>query len=1030
MDKSKTLILIDGHALAFRSFYALERTGMKTSDKEPTWAVYGFFKAIFDLLKNPDLNPDCIAVAFDVSHHTFRTECFEEYKANRQQMPDTMKSQMGLIMEGLEAFSIPIYTKEGFEADDVIGTIVTKASKLGHKTIILTGDQDAFQLIDREGTVSVLIPSKGELVNYDWSRVYNKLGIYPDQVIDYKALRGDTSDNIPGIKGIGEKTAVKLLDRFQTLDNVLSHIDDVEGKSLKEKLANGIEMAKMSYFLATIKTDVDINFDFEKTNLEMPDVDRVGEFLKRVQFFSFLKNLPEILRPFSVCSLASRPESIDNSVMKRQQMMDEKLIDFITLKDGTAKPKPEPVVEKQDTADDDVSPVAPQTNSPANEQPPEQEPAPQQQLGLFASAVFDQSGTPVEEKISAIQNERKTIVEQKDFEELLETLKKQTLIAVDTETTSVNALEADLVGISIAYNEQIGAKDGKVTLTKDDSQPEGQTKSFYIPVFHKVGDQLEMDYVLEKLKPLLESCTLYKTFQNAKYEINTLLKYNIHIQGVVFDTMLASYINDPSRKHGLKIQAAENLDFFMKEIEELIGTGRGRGKNKIQLTMDDVSIQDASDYACDDAFATLELTRFWQEKLDDDGKKLLYDIDLPVSLVLAGMEAQGVSLDTDYLSVLNKELDENLKDIEDKIFSLAGEKFNINSPKQVSIILFEKLGIQPKTKKRGAQKFSTDAKVLEELAQEHKIAKCLLQYRHYSKMKTTYVDALPELISPVDGKIHTSYNQTVTVTGRLSSSNPNLQNIPIRTKLGNRIRKAFVPEDKNSQVLLSADYSQIELRLLAHCSGDEHLIHAFKSGEDIHAQTAAKIFEVPLKDVTKEMRVRAKAVNFGIVYGQTKYGLAGALGISNAEAQTFIDKYFETYPKVKEYMDNSIQEAYRYGYAKTMYGRKRYLLDELLSSNHNIKEFAQRAAINTPLQGAASDLIKLAMIDLDKKLNAKNMKSKMIMQVHDELILETYKDELDEIKTLVQEAMELNQPLKVPLVVDIAYGSSWMEEEV
>lgn len=1018
MDKRKTLILIDGHALAFRSFYALERTGMKTSDKEPTWAVYGFFKAIFDLLKNPDLHPDCIAVAFDVSHHTFRTECFEEYKANREQMPDTMKSQMGLIMEGLEAFSIPIYTKEGFEADDVIGTIVTKASKLGHKTIILTGDQDAFQLIDREGTVSVLIPSKGELVNYDWDRVYNKLGIYPDQVIDYKALRGDTSDNIPGIKGIGEKTAVKLLDRFQTLDNVLSHIEDVDGKSLKEKLSNGIEMAKMSYFLATIKKDVEIDFDFEKTNLEMPDVDRVGEFLKRVQFFSFLKNLPEILRPFSVCTLASKPESIDNSIIKKQQMMDEKLIDYITLKDGTAKPKSE---EQKQTAPDE-------NEEPAAEAEPEDKPetVSQQQLGLFASAIFDQSDTPVEEKISAIQNERKTIVEQKDFEELLETLKKQTLIAVDTETTSVNAMEADLVGISLAYNEEIGAKDGRVTLTGE----KGQTKSFYIPVFHKVGDQLEMDYVLQNLKPVLESRTLYKTFQNAKYEINTLLKYDIHIEGVVFDTMLASYINDPSRKHGLKLQAAENLDFFMKEIEELIGTGKGRGKNKIQLTMDDVPIQDASDYACDDAFATLELTRFWQEKLDEDGRKLLYDIELPVSLVLAKMEAQGVSLDTDYLNVLNQELEENIKDIEDKIFSLAGEKFNLNSPKQVSIILFEKLGIQPKTKKRGAQKFSTDAKVLEELAQEHEIAKCLLQYRHYSKMKTTYVDALPELISPVDGKIHTSYNQTVTVTGRLSSSNPNLQNIPTRTKLGNRIRKAFVPADKNSQVLLSADYSQIELRLLAHCSGDENLIHAFKSGEDIHAETAAKIFEVPLKDVTKEMRVKAKAVNFGIVYGQTRYGLAGALGISNAEAQIFIDKYFETYPKVKEYMDNCIQEAYRHGYARTIYGRKRYLLDELLSSNHNIKEFAQRAAINTPLQGAASDLIKLAMIDLDKKLDDKKMKSKMTMQVHDELILETYKDELEEIKELVKDAMELNQPLAVPLVVDIAYGSSWMEEEV
>ena len=988
--QSKTLILIDGHALAFRSFFALERTGMKTSDKEPTWAVFGFFKAIFDLLKNQTISPDCIAVTFDVSHHTFRTECYEEYKANREQMPDTMKSQMALIMEGLNAFNIPIYTKEGFEADDVIGTIVTRASKLGHKTVILTGDQDAFQLIDREGLVHVLIPSKGELVNYGWNEVYNKLGIYPDQVIDYKALRGDTSDNIPGIRGIGEKTAVKLLDRFQTLDNVLSHIEDVDGKSLKEKLTNGVEAAKMSYFLATIKRDVDIEFDFEKTKLNMPDVDKVSEFLKRVQFFSFLKNLPDILRPFSVCSLASRPENIDSAELKKQQLMDQKLIDFISLKDGT---RVEKIKEEPESKPKQPS---------------------QQQLGLFAA-----EDTP-QENVSNCElvNERKTIVTKEHFEKLLEELNKQTLIAIDTETTSVNALEADLVGISLAYNEEIQAKDSKVL----QAQNKGKTKSFYIPVFHKFGEQLEMDYVLENLKSVFENPAIFKTFQNAKYEINTLLKYNIGFKGIIFDTMLASYINDPSRKHGLKVQSAENLNYFMTEIEELIGKG------KKQITMDDVAIEDASNYACDDAFVTLELTRYWNEKLDEQSKKLLYDIEVPTSLVLAKMEEQGVALDTEYLAELAKELDTNLKEMEEQIFALAGESFNINSPKQVATVLFEKMGIEHK-KKRGAQKFSTDAKVLEELAKEHEIARCLLKYRHYSKMKSTYVDALPDLISPMDGKIHTNYNQTITVTGRLSSSNPNLQNIPVRTKLGSRIRKAFVPEDKNAQVLLSADYSQIELRLLAHCSGDENLIHAFKTGEDIHAQTAAKVFDVPLSEVTKEMRGRAKAVNFGIIYGQTRWGLASALGISNEEAQMFIDKYFLTYPKVKEYMENSIQEAYRHGYAQTMYGRKRYLLDELMSSNRNIKEFAQRAAINTPLQGAASDLIKLAMIDLDKKLEQNNLKSKMIMQVHDELILETCKDELETVQKLVKEAMELNQPLKVPLVVDMEYGSSWMEDE-
>ena len=994
MSNKKTLILIDGHALAFRSYFALERTGMKTSEKEPTWAVFGFFKAIFDLLKNTKISPDCIAVTFDVSHQTFRTECYEEYKANREQMPDTLKSQMALIMEGLHAFNIPIYTKEGFEADDVIGTIADKATKLGHKTIILTGDQDAFQLIDREGNVSVLIPSKGELIEYDWSRVYNKLGIYPDQVIDYKALRGDTSDNIPGIRGIGEKTAAKLLDRFQTLENVLSHIDDVEGKSLKEKLQNGIEDAKLSYYLATIKRDVDIDFDFEKTKLNMPDIEKVSEFLKHVQFFSFLKNLPDILRPFSVCSVSLHPDNIDSAEFKKQQMFDEKLIDFISLKDGTRVEKSKKEAEQTDESDF----VVVQQNRPA-----------QQQLGLFAQITTQQN---------TLHNERKTIVTEKDFEDLLKILKKQTLISIDTETTSVNPLEADLVGISIAYNNEIQAKDNKVVLT----QNQGQTKSFYIPVFHKVGEQLEMDYVLEKIKPILEDNNIFKTFQNAKYEINTLLKYDINIKGIIFDTMLASYVNDPSRKHGLKLQAAENLDYFMTEIEELIG----KGKN--QITMDDVSIEECSDYACDDAFVTLELTRYWINKLDEESLNLVYSVEVPVSIVLAKMEAQGVCLDTDYLSTLATEIDNNLKDIETQIYALAGESFNINSPKQVAYILFEKLGIQTKTKKRGPQKNSTDAKVLEELSEEHEIAKYLLKYRHYAKMKSTYVDALPDLISPMDGKIHTNYNQTITVTGRLSSSNPNLQNIPVRTELGSRIRKAFVPEKKLNQVLLSADYSQIELRLLAHCSGDGNLISAFQSGEDIHAQTAAKVFDVPLNEVTKEMRSKAKAVNFGIVYGQTRWGLASALGISANEAQLFIDKYFMTYPKVKDYMENSIQDAYKYGYAKTIYGRKRYLLDELMSSNHNIKEFAQRAAINTPLQGAASDLIKIAMIDLDKKLSAHKLKSKMIMQVHDELILETYNEELEQVKKLVKESMELNQPLNVPLVVDISYATAWTEE--
>ena len=969
MKNKKTLILIDGHALAFRSYFALERTGMKTTDKVPTWAVFGFFKAVFDLLRNQRIKPDAIAVAFDVGRQTFRVEHYEQYKANRETMPDTLRSQMGLICEGLEALNIPVYTKEGYEADDVIGTITKEASLQGHKTLILTGDQDAFQLIDRDGLVSVLIPSKGELIEYDWQKVYEKLGVYPNQIVDYKALRGDTSDNIPGIRGIGEKTAVKLLSRFHNLENILNSTDEIKEKALRQKIIDGVEIAKMSQFLATIKRDVDINFDINKTSLVLPDVNRVADFLKKVQLFSFLKNLDEILSPFEYSEEVTKE-----------------------IKELASDPM-KPAVQKQENS--------------------------QMQLGLCFEAVNSSNLETTGVRERNFENIKHTVTTENQLKELIDTLKKMTLFAIDTETTSVNALEADIVGISVAYNSDIQAEQGRIKI----SGYREKTESFYIPVFHKYGEQLDLDYVIEELKPLLEDKNICKTLQNAKYDVNEQKKYGVYTQGVIFDTMLASYVKDPSRKHGLKVQALEHLDYMMKDIENLIGKG------KSQITMDCVAIEEASDYACDDAFATLELTRYWSENLDDEEKKLLYDIELPTGAVLEKMETAGITVDTEYLKQLSIELGADLENTEDKIYKLAGTSFNINSPKQVGEILFERLGIKPKGKKRGAKNFSTDVKVLSELAKDYEIAKYILDYRHFAKMKNTYVDTLPELISPYDGKIHTSYNQTATVTGRLSSSNPNLQNIPVRTELGNRIRKAFVPSFRNEQVLLSADYSQIELRLLAHCSGDETMIRAFNTGEDIHAEIAAKVFNVPLNEVTKEMRSRAKAVNFGIVYGQTRYGLASALKISADEAQDFIDRYFLTYPGVKEYMEKSIQYAYDNGYAKTMFGRKRYLLDELLSSNHQIKEFAQRAAINSPLQGAAADLIKMAMIELDNRIEKENLKSQILLQVHDELILEVYKNELETVKKLVREAMELGQPLSVPLVVDFEIGATWMQND-
>jgi len=521
------------------------------------------------------------------------------------------------------------------------------------------------------------------------------------------------------------------------------------------------------------------------------------------------------------------------------------------------------------------------------------------------------------------------------------------------------------------------------------------------------------------LAPIFADETIAKTFQNAKFDCQVLKRHNMPLKNVIFDTMLASYIKDSSRKHGLKQQASDYLDYIMVEYEELLKNSSS------SLTIETVSIEEAGSYACDDAFATLLLTKYWQENLDEKELDLLYNIEVPLSLVLMKMEENGASIDVDYLSVIEKEINEKLDVVENKIYEAVGERFNINSPKQVGDMLFGKMNLKAKGMKSKTG-FSTNAKVLETLAEEHQVAKDILEQRHLAKLKSTYVETLPELISVADGRIHASFNQTITTTGRLSSSNPNLQNIPARSELGNRIRGAFVAQDKNN-LIISADYSQIELRLLAHISRDDNLIEAFCNDEDVHSATASKVFDVPIEQVTKDMRSKAKAVNFGIVYGQSRYGLASSLGISPYEAQDFIDRYFATYPDVKKYMDDTIKFAYAHGYVETLYGRKRYLSSGLLSTNGKIQEAAQRAAINAPIQGTAADVMKLAMVRLQNDFEKNNINSKIIIQVHDELVIETVDTEIEEVKQLVQSAMELNQPFLVPLKVDIYAGKSWME---
>ena len=953
MGNSKTLILIDGHALAFRQYYALERTNMKTSDGTPTWAVYGFFKAIFDLLKNEDLKADAIAVAFDVSHKTFRTEKFADYKCNRSAMPDPMRVQMGLINEGLRAFSIPIYTKEGFEADDVIGTISREACELGHKVLILTGDQDAFQLVDKDGCVKVILPKNGELIEYDWDKIYEKLGVYPNQVIDYKGLRGDTSDCIPGIKGIGEKTAQKLLARYGTLDACLADCENIPEKSVREKICNGIEQAKLSQYLATIIRDLDVNFDFDKTKVELPDVAKVTEFLKKMQFYTFIKNINSILYSF---------DKVEHSV-------------------------------PQET---------PQINSDGS-----------LQLGFFSEVVNQEIN-----KSSDFSVEKKCITDTNDLQKLVEDLKQQSLIAFKLYANIKNAVNSSLTGISIAYKKALSADD-RVLINSDDNS---ETKTFYIPLGHSsIENQLREEDVINTFKPVFEDEKIKKTTHGAKSEYNVLRCLGIETKGIIFDTMLASYVKDTNRNHELDIQALENLDHAITPFAPF------EREKKKQLKFEDANFDAVLNFASEEVAIIIELTKFWSKNLDENELKFVYDIEVPLTFVLADMEYDGVSIDEKYLNDLTAFMNAELAKIEGKVYELAGVPFNINSPRQVGETLFDKMGIKSR-KKRGKATYSTSAAVLEELAENYEIAKLILDYRKYSKLKSTYTEALPALIERKDNRIHTTYNQTVTATGRLSSSNPNLQNIPVRTAEGNKIRNAFAPKDKENYLILSADYSQIELRLLAHITEDKHLSEAFNSGIDVHTLTASKVFEVPVEEVTKEMRYKAKAVNFGIIYGQSKYGLAKALGISNKEAEEFISKYFATYPRVKAYMEGTILEAEKKGYVETIFGRKRYLETELASSNAMIREFGKRAAINQPMQGTAADLMKIAMIEFSKKLKENNLKSKMIIQVHDELVVEVLKSELDEVTKLVKEAMELNQPLSVPLVVDVNVGESWKEQ--
>lgn len=973
MEKEKTLVLVDGSALAFRSFFALLTAGMRTVHGTPTWAVYGFFMALFELIEKRC--PDMVAVCFDVSKPTFRHEEYQDYKAGRSEMPDDLSVQWPLIKQGIEKLGIPIYELPGYEADDVIGTVVKRSKDSNTKILILTGDQDAFQLVDDEGNVQVLMTvARDGLATYGRQQVFEKLGIWPEQVPDYKGLCGDNSDNIPGVRGIGPKTAVTLLSEYQTIEGIYENLEKITSKSVKQKLTDGRESAFKSKQLATIHPDVNIEgFEFQKCCLQMPPVEPVIEFFRELEFNTLLKRLPKILSCFN------------NGVMPE---VDEELL--------------KPVMRQKRDARVPVLAGAAQSDAPAET---EEERGWSGQLSLFSTATV--SPKTVEPDI---------IRTKEQLENLLRELSQQSAVALELETTRLSSLDTDVVGYALAWTSSLRSSNGRMEIASGD----GAIRTAYIPVRHfGEEEQLTPEYVSDRLKGFLQDESIGKISQNAKFEMNALSLDGITYAPLVFDPMVASYIVNAEERHGLKDQAERLLGYACVDISDVTGT------RKKQLNVDEVPVAKAALRSADHAMVALELAKYYIPRMDDHQQYLLWEMDLPLEAVLARMEQAGIALDLPYLADFSEELSSELDRLEKEIYELAGHPFNIGSTQQLQKVLFEELKLPAKTKTKSG--YSTDASVLEGLAKEHPIIRKILEYRHDSKLRSTYVDALPKLVSPRDHRLHGEFQQTTTSTGRLSSTNPNLQNIPIRTELGRRIRRAIIPGSSDN-VLLSADYSQIELRMLAQMCGDEILLDAFEKNQDIHARTASEIFEVPVDNVSSDQRRVGKTLNFALIYQQGAFATAQNLGISTKEAQGFIDKYFSRYPKVRNFLTGSIQESRRNGFSETIWGRRRFFR-HLNDRNDVLRRAEERAACNAPIQGSAADLMKLAMIRLDKGLAERKLSGKLILQVHDELVLEVPRSQIEETKQAVHDAMANVQAVSVPLQVDMGIGENWMESK-
>ncbi len=949
------IYLVDGMSLVFRAYHAMQKTNLRSPSGEPTFALFGFTNILTALLEKE--NPEYLAVVFDTAEPTFRHDLFTDYKANRDSFPDDLAPQLPKIKELLDALNVPRIELDGFEADDIIGTISVKEAANGNEVICLTNDKDYYQLVN--DNIKIYKPSRFSNEDFDivtTEKVFEKFGVPPEKVVDVLAIIGDSVDNVPGVKGVGEKTAIPMIQKFGNLETLYDNIDAIEKESLRKKFEENKQNAFLSKELVTINTNVPVDINLKKLELKPPDFEKLDAFFINSGFNTLRKRWQEKRAVQSELDLEQKVISKETSNLEKLSK--------------------------------------------------------------------DESGNNIFKTIKDVNVNYCLINTTDRFLELLKKLHDVEEFAIDLETDSLNRETCKIVGIAISYFENeayyIAVDDDFDFETKQNISPDGSLFDKPQSVSNGKDNLISLTFVIDNIKNIFTNQKIRKIGQNIKFDAYILNRYGIELTPITFDTMLASYVINPDDRHNLDAISKKWLNYVPIPISQLIGEKKSK-----QISMKDVSLDDISTYACEDADLALKLKNILDQKLKEEKlEKLAYEIEFPMIEVLINVESNGVAIDSDALSEISTYLTQQAAILTEKIYGEAGTTFNIDSPKQLSFILFEKLQIPTITKTKTG--FSTDVQVLSQLAPYHPIAQYILDYRQLVKLKNTYVDTLPKLVNPRTGRIHTTYNQTVASTGRLSSTDPNLQNIPIRTEFGKEVRKAFVPQYKD-RLIFAADYSQIELRIMAYYSEDKQLIEAFRNGLDIHASTASILFNKPINEVTSDMRRIAKTVNFGIMYGLGSYGLSQRIGLSKKESQSIIDNYFKSYPGIKKYMDMTIKLAQEKGYAETLCGRRRYF-EQINSQNKMLRTAAERAAINMPIQGSASDMMKIAMINIYCEMKKQKMKSMMIMQVHDELVFEVFPDEADELKNLVVELMESALPLgNVPVVVDCGFGENWLE---